>query len=99
MAHLIQVLHNECVVRSDRDRLRIGQWLALAILSHVATVPGNLLAMRNGDLCYLDFGMMSEAPQSARYVRPVPPAPCITPPTSPHLLQSIAQLQSVGTPF
>lgn len=25
--------------------------------------------MRNGDLCYLDFGMMSEAPQSARYVR------------------------------
>lgn len=30
---------------------------------------GNLLAMRNGDLCYLDFGMMSEAPQSARYVR------------------------------
>ena len=27
--------------------------------------------MRNGDLCYLDFGMMSEAPQSARYVRPL----------------------------
>lgn len=29
--------------------------------------PGNLLATRQGDLCYLDFGMMSEAPQNARY--------------------------------
>ena len=28
---------------------------------------GNLLATRAGDLCYLDFGMMSEAPQNARY--------------------------------
>ena len=25
--------------------------------------PGNLLATREGDLCYLDFGMMSEAPE------------------------------------
>lgn len=32
--------------------------------SHCA---GNLLATRGGDLVYLDFGMMSEAPQSARY--------------------------------
>ena len=29
--------------------------------------PGNLLATTSGDLVYLDFGMMSEAPQSARY--------------------------------
>ena len=29
--------------------------------------PGNLLATRAGDLCYLDFGMMSEAPENARY--------------------------------
>ena len=28
---------------------------------------GNLLATRAGDLVYLDFGMMSEAPQYARY--------------------------------
>ena len=28
---------------------------------------GNLLATRSGDLCYLDFGMMSEAPENARY--------------------------------
>ena len=27
---------------------------------------GNLLATPNGDLCYLDFGMMSEAPEYAR---------------------------------
>jgi predicted unusual protein kinase regulating ubiquinone biosynthesis (AarF/ABC1/UbiB family) len=29
--------------------------------------PGNLLASRDGSLVYLDFGMMSEAPQYARY--------------------------------
>ena len=28
---------------------------------------GNLLATTSGDLVYLDFGMMSEAPQGARY--------------------------------
>ncbi len=28
---------------------------------------GNLLATRAGDLCYLDFGMMSAAPENARY--------------------------------
>ena len=28
---------------------------------------GNLLATPAGDLCYLDFGMMSEAPENARY--------------------------------
>lgn len=28
---------------------------------------GNLLATTEGDLVYLDFGMMSEAPQHARY--------------------------------
>lgn len=33
----------------------------------VLVCPGNLLATRAGDLCYLDFGMMSEAPQNARY--------------------------------
>ena len=26
-----------------------------------------MLATRSGDLCYLDFGMMSEAPENARY--------------------------------
>ncbi len=31
------------------------------------TCRGNLLATRAGDLCYLDFGMMSEAPENARY--------------------------------
>ncbi|EIE23034.1 ABC1-domain-containing protein [Coccomyxa subellipsoidea C-169] len=34
---------------------------------HADPHPGNLLATRQGDLCYLDFGMMSEAPQNARY--------------------------------
>jgi predicted unusual protein kinase regulating ubiquinone biosynthesis (AarF/ABC1/UbiB family) len=29
--------------------------------------PGNLLATRDGDLCFLDFGMMSSAPPGARY--------------------------------
>jgi hypothetical protein len=28
---------------------------------------GNLLATVSGDLCYLDFGMMSEAPENARF--------------------------------
>ena len=30
-------------------------------------VQGNLLACPNGDLAYLDFGMMSAAPENARY--------------------------------
>ncbi|KAL6760462.1 ABC1 family-domain-containing protein [Haematococcus lacustris] len=34
---------------------------------HADPHPGNLLATRSGDLVYLDFGMMSEAPQYARY--------------------------------
>ncbi|GAB4814519.1 hypothetical protein N2152v2_001565 [Parachlorella kessleri] len=34
---------------------------------HADPHPGNLLATKSGDLVYLDFGMMSEAPQSARY--------------------------------
>lgn len=34
---------------------------------HADPHPGNLLATRQGDLVYLDFGMMSEAPQQARY--------------------------------
>lgn len=34
---------------------------------HADPHPGNLLATRSGDLVYLDFGMMSDAPQSARY--------------------------------
>jgi predicted unusual protein kinase regulating ubiquinone biosynthesis (AarF/ABC1/UbiB family) len=29
--------------------------------------PGNLLASPDGTLVYLDFGMMSEAPQYARF--------------------------------
>lgn len=29
--------------------------------------PGNLLAMSTGELCYLDFGVMSSAPENARY--------------------------------
>lgn len=29
--------------------------------------PGNLLATRDGTLVYLDFGMMSEAPEYARF--------------------------------
>lgn len=34
---------------------------------HADPHPGNLLATREGDLVYLDFGMMSEAPEYARY--------------------------------
>ncbi|GAX83275.1 hypothetical protein CEUSTIGMA_g10701.t1 [Chlamydomonas eustigma] len=34
---------------------------------HADPHPGNLLATVGGDLVYLDFGMMSEAPQYARY--------------------------------
>ncbi|CAG9462215.1 unnamed protein product [Pedinophyceae sp. YPF-701] len=34
---------------------------------HADPHPGNLLATERGTLVYLDFGMMSEAPQSARY--------------------------------
>lgn len=34
---------------------------------HADPHPGNLLAMKTGELCYLDFGMMSEAPEAARY--------------------------------
>lgn len=34
---------------------------------HADPHPGNLLATKAGDLVYLDFGMMSEAPTSARY--------------------------------
>lgn len=34
---------------------------------HADPHPGNLLATTSGDLVYLDFGMMSEAPPSARY--------------------------------
>jgi len=34
---------------------------------HADPHPGNLLATAGGDLVYLDFGMMSEAPQYARY--------------------------------
>lgn len=34
---------------------------------HADPHPGNLLATRSGDLVYLDFGMMSEAPATARY--------------------------------
>ncbi|CAL5221960.1 g4241 [Coccomyxa viridis] len=36
-------------------------------LFHADPHPGNLLATPAGDLCYLDFGMMSEAPENARY--------------------------------
>eukprot|EP00798_Chlamydomonas_sp_ICE-L_P023264 gene23264-30493_t len=34
---------------------------------HADPHPGNLLATKSGDLVYLDFGMMSEAPEYARY--------------------------------
>ncbi|MEW5298504.1 MAG: hypothetical protein WDW36_001619 [Sanguina aurantia] len=34
---------------------------------HADPHPGNLLATQGGDLVYLDFGMMAEAPQYARY--------------------------------
>lgn len=34
---------------------------------HADPHPGNLLATKGGDLVYLDFGMMSEAPSNARY--------------------------------
>jgi predicted unusual protein kinase regulating ubiquinone biosynthesis (AarF/ABC1/UbiB family) len=33
---------------------------------HADPHPGNLLATSDGDLCYLDFGMMSESPEYAR---------------------------------
>jgi hypothetical protein len=44
--------------------------LLLSFLGHILNFNacrGNLLATRAGDLCYLDFGMMSEAPENARY--------------------------------
>eukprot|EP01025_Chloroclados_australasicus_P004662 TRINITY_DN1120_c1_g1_i6.p1 TRINITY_DN1120_c1_g1~~TRINITY_DN1120_c1_g1_i6.p1 ORF type:complete len:509 (-),score=75.44 TRINITY_DN1120_c1_g1_i6:416-1753(-) len=34
---------------------------------HADPHPGNLLATKKGDLVYLDFGMMSEVPEYARY--------------------------------
>jgi len=34
---------------------------------HADPHPGNLLATKSGDLVYLDFGMMSTAPEKARY--------------------------------
>lgn len=37
------------------------------MLSARLPCTGNLLATRSGDLVYLDFGMMSEAPEYARY--------------------------------
>lgn len=46
-----------------RIRANVSQGCALCADPH----PGNLLATTSGDLVYLDFGMMSEAPQSARY--------------------------------
>ena len=36
-------------------------------ISAICVCRGNLLATPAGDLCYLDFGMMSEAPENARY--------------------------------
>ena len=58
-------------------------WIASTFMSWCFTYPwlnaqtlqgpdklcraGNLLATTSGDLVYLDFGMMSEAPQNARY--------------------------------
>jgi predicted unusual protein kinase regulating ubiquinone biosynthesis (AarF/ABC1/UbiB family) len=36
-------------------------------LFHGDPHPGNLLACRDGTLAYLDFGMMSESPEEARY--------------------------------
>ena len=38
----------------------------LQIMSQSSTTAGNLLATADGDLAYLDFGMMSEAPEYAR---------------------------------
>lgn len=34
---------------------------------HADPHPGNILATQAGELVYLDFGMMSEAPLSARF--------------------------------
>ena len=36
-------------------------------MSKMCACRGNLLATPAGDLCYLDVGMMSEAPENARY--------------------------------
>jgi len=33
----------------------------------MGSLAGNLLATKEGDLVYLDFGMMSTAPEYARY--------------------------------
>ncbi len=54
------------------DFVRVGveatlRQLLEAGFFHADPHPGNLLAARNGDLVYLDFGMMSEAPPAARY--------------------------------
>ena len=48
-----------CGLASATDRCTLS-WCYLHFPELNLTVAGNLLAMRNGDLCYLDFGMMSE---------------------------------------
>ena len=72
---LRQITEVVCDGRVRAPSANIGLILSYGVtctaLSQNKYVTGNLLAMRNGDLCYLDFGMMSEAPQSARYVRPL----------------------------
>lgn len=45
----------------------MGCYFTLALISPSSACRGNLLATPAGDLCYLDFGMMSEAPENARY--------------------------------
>lgn len=58
--------------------LRVDQFVSFLMLSDLGSLalylgyfhadphPGNILATRAGELVYLDFGMMSEAPLSAR---------------------------------
>ena len=96
----VQVRKVVCIERvqasSANDILRLSLGGTCASLSQNKCVPGNLLAMRNGDLCYLDFGMMSEAPQSARYVRPLLLAKAIPTQLIPMLCQRTYMLL-VGT--
>ncbi len=65
--HIVPV--NCCAVCESRSSTRAGAGADVrrAPAFCADPHPGNLLATRQGYLVYLDFGMMSEAPQYARY--------------------------------
>ncbi len=62
-----QVLYILCPFQLMAERLHPA-WCLTKVFSLTFAAPtGNLLASTDGTLVYLDFGMMSEAPQYARY--------------------------------